>query len=178
MKAALNGVPHLSILDGWWIEGFNGRNGWAYGRTKVEGDRDPADAYTIYQILEKEIISLYYKVSDDGVPHDWVGVMKESITLNPALDRTLLPLMENTFWTALGASSLAAIVTTIGIYVIRRFECWGRKNSIYFICFAAGVLISVSFLHIIPKSFSMNPNAHIYLFAGYLCLHLFYLSLT
>jgi zinc and cadmium transporter len=73
----------------------------------------------------------------------------------------------------LGASSLAAIVTTIGIYVIRRFERWGRKNSIYFICFAAGVLISVSFLHIIPKAFSINPNAHIYLFAGYLCLHLF-----
>ena len=81
--------------------------------------------------------------------------------------------MENTFWTALGASSLAAIVTTIGIYVIRRFERWGRKNSIYFICFAAGLLISVSFLHIIPKAFSMNPNAHFYLFAGYLCLHLF-----
>ncbi len=81
--------------------------------------------------------------------------------------------MENTFWTALAASSLAAIVTTIGIYVIRRFERWGRRNSIYFICFAAGVLISVSFLHIIPKAFSMNPNAHIYLFAGYLCLHLF-----
>ena len=73
--------------------------------------------------------------------------------------------MENTFGTALGASSIAAIVTTLGIYVIRRFERWGRKNTIYFICFAAGVLISVSFLHIIPKAFSMNPNAHIYLFA-------------
>lgn len=81
--------------------------------------------------------------------------------------------MENTFWTTLGASSLAAIVTTIGIYVIRRFECWGRKNTIYFICFAAGVLISVSFLHIIPKAFSMNANAAIYLFAGYISLHLF-----
>jgi zinc transporter ZupT len=81
--------------------------------------------------------------------------------------------MENTFWTALGASSLAAIVTTIGIYVIRRFEPWGRRNTIYFICFAAGVLISVSFLHIIPKAFSMNTNAPIYLFAGYIGLHLF-----
>ena len=81
--------------------------------------------------------------------------------------------MENTFWTALGASSLAAIVTTIGIYVIRRFEGWGRKNTIYFICFAAGVLISVSFLHIIPKAFSMNRNVHIYLFSGYISLHLF-----
>ena len=81
--------------------------------------------------------------------------------------------MQNTFWTAFGASVLAATVTTIGIYVIRRFEHWGRKNTIYFICFAAGVLISVSFLHIIPKAFSMNANAPAYLFAGYISLHLF-----
>jgi len=81
--------------------------------------------------------------------------------------------MENTFWTALSASSLAAIVTTVGIYVIRRFEPWGRRNTIYFVCFAAGVLISVSFLHIIPNAFSMNANAPMYLFAGYIGLHLF-----
>ena len=81
--------------------------------------------------------------------------------------------MESTFWTALGASSLAAIVTTIGIYVIRRFESWGSENTIYFICFAAGVLISVSFLHLVPKAFSMNANAPFYLFTGYISLHLF-----
>ena len=81
--------------------------------------------------------------------------------------------MENTFWTALGASSLAALVTTIGIFVIRHFERWGRENSTYFICFAAGVLISVSFLHIIPTAFSMNTNAPIYLFAGYISLTIF-----
>jgi ZIP family zinc transporter/zinc and cadmium transporter len=81
--------------------------------------------------------------------------------------------MENTFWTAFGASLLAAFVTSIGIYVIRRFERWGRDNSIYFVCFAAGVLISVSFLHIIPKAFSMNVHAPFYLFAGYLSIHLF-----
>ena len=81
--------------------------------------------------------------------------------------------MENTFWTALGASSLAALVTAIGIYTIRHFEAWGRKYSIYFICFAAGVLISVSFLHIIPKSFEMNANAPVYLLIGFLFLHLF-----
>ncbi|MBN1106521.1 MAG: ZIP family metal transporter [Deltaproteobacteria bacterium] len=81
--------------------------------------------------------------------------------------------MENTFWTALGASSLAAVFTCAGIYVIRHFGRWGRDHSIYFICFAAGVLISVSFLHIIPKAFSMNPNTGIYVFAGYLSLHLF-----
>ena len=53
--------------------------------------------------------------------------------------------MENTFWTALGASSLAALETAIGIYTIRHFEAWGRKYSAYFVCFAAGVLISVCY---------------------------------
>jgi zinc transporter ZupT len=81
--------------------------------------------------------------------------------------------MEHTFWTALGSSALAALVTTAGIYVIRRFEAWGEKNSIYFVCFAAGTLIAVSFLHIIPKAYSMNPHAPFYLLGGYLGLHLF-----
>ena len=81
--------------------------------------------------------------------------------------------MEETFWTAFMASFLAAVVTSAGIYVIRRFEKWGQNNTIYFICFAAGVLISVSFLHIIPKAFSMNTNASFYLLAGYFGLHLF-----
>jgi ZIP family zinc transporter/zinc and cadmium transporter len=80
--------------------------------------------------------------------------------------------MESTFWTALGASLLAALVTAIGIYTIRRFEAWGRKYSIYFVCFAAGVLISVSFLHIIPKAFEMNVNAPAYLLGGFVLLHL------
>ena len=81
--------------------------------------------------------------------------------------------MENNFWTAFGASALAALVTGIGIYTIRHFEAWGRKYSIYFVCFAAGVLISVSFLHIIPKSFEMSPHAPVYLLGGFLLLHLF-----
>jgi len=81
--------------------------------------------------------------------------------------------MEGHFWTAFLASFLAGSVTTAGIYVIRRFEEWGRRNTTYFSCFAAGVLISASFLHIIPKSFSMAPRAPLYLLAGYLFLHFF-----
>jgi zinc and cadmium transporter len=76
-------------------------------------------------------------------------------------------------WIPLSASLLAAVVTTIGIYVIRHFEGWGRRNSTYFACFAAGVLISVSFLHIVPKSIGMNEQAPLYLLAGYLFMHLF-----
>jgi zinc transporter ZupT len=81
--------------------------------------------------------------------------------------------MDYAFLTALGASLTAAAVTTAGIFVIRRFDGWGRRNSTYFVCFAAGVLITVSFLHIIPKSFSMNENAPVFLFCGYIGMYLF-----
>jgi starch phosphorylase len=79
MKAALNGVPHLSIMDGWWIEGFNGKNGWSFGEATEQEDRDQADAESIYGLIEKEIIPLYYKVSATGVPDGWVKIMKETI---------------------------------------------------------------------------------------------------
>ncbi len=74
MKAALNGVPQLSILDGWWIEGYNGKNGWAF-----EGKGSDSDAEKIYELLEKEIVPLYYKLDESGIPRGWVRVMKEAI---------------------------------------------------------------------------------------------------
>ena len=79
MKAAINGVPHLSLMDGWWVEGFNGENGWAFGHEETGGDRDRADAEAVYQTLEQEVIPLYYQVSEDGVPEAWVRMMKASI---------------------------------------------------------------------------------------------------
>lgn len=81
--------------------------------------------------------------------------------------------MENTFWTALATSALAALVTSLGIYTIRRFSDWGHRNTTYFMCFAAGVLISASFLHIMPRSLSMNPQAPIWLLVGFMSLRLF-----
>ena len=71
------------------------------------------------------------------------------------------------------ASSLACAVTTIGIYVIGKYEQWGKRNTVYFMSFAAGVLISVSFIHIIPKSFTMNDSAPVYLLIGFMALYLF-----
>jgi len=82
MKAALNGVPNLSIMDGWWVEGFNGKNGWAFGHEEVDGNRDQRDAEAIYRILEEEVIPLYYKVSNEGIPIEWVKLMKECIKSN------------------------------------------------------------------------------------------------
>jgi zinc transporter ZupT len=86
--------------------------------------------------------------------------------------------MEQNFWTAFSASLIAGAVTTSGIVAIRRFEGWARQNITYFACFAAGVLIAVSFLHIIPTSLAMSPQAPVYLFAGYLFMHAFNRFLT
>lgn len=77
------------------------------------------------------------------------------------------------FWSTMLAAVIACAVTTIGIYMINKFADWGKKNVIYFISFAAGVLISVSFIHIIPKSFEMCEYAPIFLLVGFLSLHLF-----
>jgi zinc transporter ZupT len=79
----------------------------------------------------------------------------------------------STFGTVLLASILACLVTTIGIYTIGKYEKWGNQNVAYFMSFAAGVLISISFIHIIPKSFGMNDTAPIYLLVGFMGLYVF-----
>jgi starch phosphorylase len=82
MKAALNGVINLSIPDGWWLEGYNGKNGWSFGSPDPSENRDAADAEALYDILEHEVVPLYYTQSLDGIPHGWVKMMKESIKSN------------------------------------------------------------------------------------------------
>lgn len=81
-------------------------------------------------------------------------------------------MFSETFGAVVLASTLACLVTTLGIYAIMRHDRWGSDHVAYFMAFAAGVLISVSFIHIIPKSFTMNQSAPIYLLAGFLGLHL------
>ncbi len=81
MKAGMNGALNLSILDGWWAEGYNGRNGWAFGAEEgtPPEKRDEADAQSLYDVLENQVIPLYYSKELDGIPHAWVDMMKESI---------------------------------------------------------------------------------------------------
>jgi glycogen phosphorylase len=82
MKAALNGIPSVSVLDGWWDEGYNGRNGWAIGDRVVEGDeptQDAEDADSLYRLLEEQIVPLFFDLDESGVPVGWVKVMREAI---------------------------------------------------------------------------------------------------
>jgi starch phosphorylase len=82
MKAALNGIPSVSILDGWWDEGFNGSNGWAIGDRQAlgeDGEQDARDADALYRLLEEEIVPRFFAVDEDGVPRAWVETMREAV---------------------------------------------------------------------------------------------------
>lgn len=89
MKASMNGVINLSIRDGWWDEAYNGRNGWAIDGFKGGGpeEEDKADSESIYGLLEKEIVPMFYDRDRKGVPHRWIHVAKEAIrTINPVFN--------------------------------------------------------------------------------------------
>jgi starch phosphorylase len=82
MKAAVNGVLHLSVRDGWWYEGYNGTNGWAIGddaKAYNPTEEDKSDAEALYRLLEEKIVPLYYQRDRDGVPRGWVHMVKEAI---------------------------------------------------------------------------------------------------
>jgi starch phosphorylase len=106
-KAAVNGVLNCSVLDGWWNEGYNGRNGWAIDGT-MEGDseyRDQVDSAALYRLLEADIVPLYYHHDDQSLSTGWVKMMKESIrTLAPQFNTHR---MVNEYWNKLYAPTLA-----------------------------------------------------------------------
>src|SRR5204863_5414626 len=82
MKAAPNGGINLSVLDGWWREGFNGSNGWAIGAEIDDGTtefQNEVDASSLYQVLENQIVPLYYAKPDGKLPLAWLQLMRESI---------------------------------------------------------------------------------------------------
>ena len=86
-KVAMNGGLNLSVLDGWWLEGYDGTNGFAVGN-EVEAtetaDIDASDAESLYRVLEQQVVPLYYERDSEGLPGKWISMMKNSIaTLVP-----------------------------------------------------------------------------------------------
>lgn len=82
MKAAANGVLNLSTLDGWWCEGYTPDGGWAIGSGEVYQDaeyQDGIESQAIYDLLENEVIPLFYTRSADNLPRGWIARMKNSI---------------------------------------------------------------------------------------------------
>lgn len=107
-KAALNGVLNFSVLDGWWREGYNGMNGWAIGDEHDYDDpdvQDQKDIESLYDILENEIIPLYYDRSEGNLPREWIARMKASIrTLGPqfSMRRMIKEYAEQLYLPAMG----------------------------------------------------------------------------
>ena len=82
MKASANGVLNLSVLDGWWAEAYHPDIGWAIGRGEVYDDRDYQDeveSNATYDLLEKEIVPLFYDRGSDGLPRGWIRRMKDAM---------------------------------------------------------------------------------------------------
>src|SRR2546423_1752693 len=79
MKAAVNGVPQLSTLDGWWAEGYDGPNGWAIPPAPSGQDVDAADAEQLYRLLETDVVPRFYDRDAEGVPRRWVETMKHAL---------------------------------------------------------------------------------------------------
>jgi starch phosphorylase len=83
MKAALNGVPQLSTLDGWWQEGYDGLGGWAVPPASIEGTEaaDDQDAEACYRIFEEQVVPLFYTRDSHGIPLGWVERMRHALRL-------------------------------------------------------------------------------------------------
>jgi starch phosphorylase len=82
MKVAFNGGLNMSVLDGWWPEGYRGDNGWAIGKGEVYQDleyQNEVEGRAVYDLLEKEVVPLFYDRGSDGIPRGWLACMKASI---------------------------------------------------------------------------------------------------
>ncbi len=94
MKAAVNGVLNVSVLDGWWCEAYDGTNGWAVGAGEEFADhnlQDEVESRIVYDLLEQEVVPLFYTRGADGIPREWVRKMKQSmITICPRFNTNRL----------------------------------------------------------------------------------------
>lgn len=89
-KVAMNGGLNLSVLDGWWLEGYDGTNGFAVGNESSASeteDVDQSDAESLYNAIENQVVPLYYDRDSEGLPRKWIAMMKSSIAgLIPAFN--------------------------------------------------------------------------------------------
>jgi len=137
MKVAFNGGLNLSVLDGWWCEGYRGSNGWAIGHGEVYEDlayQNEVESRAIYDLLEKEIVPLFYNRGPDGVPRGWLAYMKNSMqTLCPTFStdrmvqeyvrRCYLPAFEH--WERLNRDDLRLAVE-LARWKERLHGLWGQ----------------------------------------------------
>lgn len=82
-KVCANGILNFSVLDGWWCEGYDGENGWVIGSDNTyanDHEQDNADSDTIYDVLENDIVPMYYDLNSSGIPEKWIHKVRKSIS--------------------------------------------------------------------------------------------------
>jgi starch phosphorylase len=111
MKVVMNGGLHISVLDGWWAEAYDGENGFAIGNGEIHADQaiqDQRDAESLFRLLEEQIVPMYYERDRDGVPRRWISRIKRSmrtLAWRFNADRMVMDYVRNCYLPAAVASS-------------------------------------------------------------------------
>ncbi len=130
MKICPNGGLNLSILDGWWVEGYAQDNGWAIGAGEEYTDlnyQDDVESRAIYDLLEQEIVPLFYTRTSDGLPRGWLRAMKRSMgSLTPVFNtnRMLHEYLDKCY---VPAAERFILLTAEGLNNARALAQWRRR---------------------------------------------------
>lgn len=130
MKAAMNGLPNLSILDGWWDEADYIRTGWSIGHGEEYDDpkyEDEIEANALYDLLEKEVVPLFYNRDQEGIPRGWVAKMKDAIRLNCPIFNTSRMLRDYATRAYFLASDRYSVMTSDNYKPAKDLAQWKRK---------------------------------------------------
>jgi starch phosphorylase len=130
MKAAANGVLNCSILDGWWNEAYTPEVGWAIGSGEDYDDRnlqDHVESNALYNLLEQEIVPLFYERSTDGLPRKWIAKMKASIQATAPAFNSHRMLQEYTEKYYIPTYQAYQRLTEDGMDAVRSFAAWKTR---------------------------------------------------
>ncbi|HMK36629.1 MAG TPA: alpha-glucan family phosphorylase [Desulfomonilaceae bacterium] len=130
MKASANGALNLSVLDGWWDEGYLGDNGWAIGSGEEYGNpayQDDIESRALYDLLEESVKPLFFERGADDVPREWIRMMKRSImTICPVFNSHRM--VSDYIETAYVPANIASTELSAGNYtVLRDMVSWKKK---------------------------------------------------
>jgi starch phosphorylase len=130
MKASMNGLPNLSILDGWWDEADYIRTGWPIGHGETYDDpeyEDQVEANALYDLLEQEVVPLFYDRDTEGIPRGWVAKMKEAIKLNTPFFNTARMLRDYAMHGYFQASDRHFAMTSDTYTPAKELASWKRR---------------------------------------------------
>lgn len=130
MKIAANGGLNLSILDGWWDEGYNGNNGWSIGFGEEYQDQDYqnfVESQELYNKLENEIVPMFYHLDKAGLPRDWIDMIKDSIASICSFFNTSRMVMDYTTEYYLPLHDVFSELTKDSLQGLARYIAWKQK---------------------------------------------------